>query len=267
LSTGLQISGNFEQVIEFENRPVYFQTKGKTALAYREKELVGHSTKHHPEGFGSPIGKLKGINLAIEDMSPRDLKAYNIYEGENITLEFEGNIKVSGQIITGTRNLRGEIILITFKNCTVYHGKKLLFQPDWGLYNMAVGENIVSAFNGPADLGSFDLVTHKISSTTIKSERSPEFNKLEQYYRQIREFREGTNTTISRNKVFNVIKEDFPNDWLLSVELYELAKNNGDQAFYESILSHLEKVKQRNPKVGHLIDDGIALVNHSIVKT
>lgn len=266
LSTGLQISGNFDSVIEYDNRPVYFQTKGKTALAYREKELVGHSLEHHPEGFGSPIGKLKGINLAIEDMSPRDLKAYNIYEGENIVLEFEGNIKVSGQIITGTRNLRGEIILITFKNCSVHHGKELLFHPKGGLYNMAVGENIVSAFNGPADLNSFDLVTHELSSTTIKPERSVKFNKLEQYYRQIRDFREGTNTTISRNKVFNVIKQDFPNDWLLSVELYELAKNNGDQEFYEAILNHLEEVKQRNPKVGHLIDDGIALVDGSTVK-
>jgi len=267
LSTGLQISGNFENVTEFENRPVYFQTTGKTALAYREKELVGHSIKHHPDGFGSPIGNLKGINLAIEDMSPRDLKAYNIFEGENITLEFEGNIKVTGQIITGTRNLRGEIILITLKNCTVSHGKKILFRPDSGLYNMAVGEKIVSAFNGPADLNSFDLVTHELSSTTIRPERSPEFKKLEQYYRQIRDFREGTNTTISRNKVFNVIREDFPDDWLLSVELYELAKNNGDKDFYNAILSHLEKVKQNNPKVGHLIDDGISLVNGSVVRT
>ena len=266
LSTGLQVSGNFDSVIEFENKPVYFQTTGNTALAYREKELVGHSTMHHADGFGSPIGKLKGINLAIEDMSPRDLKAYNIYEGKNITLEFEGNIKVSGQIITGTRNLRGEIILITFNNCTVSHGKKVLFRPEWGFYNMAVGENIVSAFNGPADLSSFNLVSHETSSTTIKPERSSEFKKLEQYYQQIRDFREGTNTTISRNKVFNVIKEDYPNDWLLPVELYELAKNNKDRDFAASILEHLEKVKQNNPKVGHLIDDGIAMINGYTVK-
>ncbi|MEX0290225.1 MAG: aromatic amino acid hydroxylase [Flavobacteriaceae bacterium] len=265
LSTGLQVSGNFTDVVEFENRPVYFQTRGNTALAYREKELVGHSTEHHADGFGSPVGKLKGINLAIEDMSPRDLKAYNIFEGETITLEFEGNIKVSGQIITGTRNLRGEIILITFTNCTVTHGKKVLFQPERGLYNMAVGETIVSAFNGPADLNSFDLVTHEISSTTIKPERSAAFKKLEQYYRQIRDFREGTNTTISRNKVFKAIKEEFPNDWLLPVELYELAKNNNDQDFAASILAHLEIVKQNNPKLGHLIDDGISLVNEVTV--
>ena len=29
LSTGLQVSGNFESVIEFENKPVYFQTGAK----------------------------------------------------------------------------------------------------------------------------------------------------------------------------------------------------------------------------------------------
>ena len=265
LSTGIQISGNFESVIEFENKPVYFQTKGATALAYREKELVGHSTQQHADGFGSPIGKLKGINIAIEDMSPRDLKAYNIYEGETVVLEFEGGIKVTGDIITGTRNLRGEIILITFENCTVTHGKKVLFHPDSGLYHMAVGEQIVSAFNGPADLSSFDLITHKISSTTIKPKFTKEQKKLEQYYEQIRHFREGKNTTISRNKVFKEVRENYPNDWLLSVELYELAKNNNDIDFAKEILSHLETVKLNNPKVGHLIDDGIQLVDTHLV--
>ncbi|MDX1544759.1 MAG: aromatic amino acid hydroxylase, partial [Christiangramia sp.] len=80
LSTGIQISGNFDNVRDYEGEPIYFQTRGKTALAYREKELVGHGVSTHPEGFGSPVGKLKGINLAIEDMSPRDLRAYAIYE-------------------------------------------------------------------------------------------------------------------------------------------------------------------------------------------
>ncbi len=128
LSTGLQISGLFANVIEDQGKPIYVQTTGKTALSYREKELVGHGTSYHAEGFGSPIGKLKGINLAIEDMSPRDLKAYDIYESGKVTLEFEGNIVVSGEIITGSRNLQGEIILISFKNCTVTHGETILFQ-------------------------------------------------------------------------------------------------------------------------------------------
>ncbi|MEB8330763.1 aromatic amino acid hydroxylase [Flavobacteriaceae bacterium KMM 6897] len=265
LSTGLQISGVFDRVIQFDNKPAYIKTKGKTALSYREKELVGHSIKHHAEGFGSPIGKLKGFNLAIEDMSPRDLKAYHIYEGETVSLEFESGVKVTGDIITGTRNLRGEIILITFENCTVTYKDETLFQPDWGLYHMAVGENVFSAYNGPADLGSFDLVSHELSETTIKAKKTKETTQLELLYQQIREFREGTNTTISRNKVFQEVKANYPKDWLLSIELYELAVTNGDEEFATEIVKHLEMVKQENPNLGHLIDDGLTLVDQSLV--
>lgn len=263
LSTGLQISGVFDHVLEHEGKPIYIHTFGKTALSHREKELVGHSTKNHFDGFGTPIGKLKGINLAIEDMGPRDLKAYNIYEGETVTLEFEGGIVVSGEIITGTRNLQGKILLITFKNCSVTHHGNIIFESKDGVYNMAIGRQVVSAFNGPADVNSFDMVTHQTSksTTTHKKKRT---EKLEQLYRQVREYREGLNTTISRNKVFQEIKSNFPKDWLLAVELYELAKSNHDTAFGNEIKVHLENVKQDNPKVGHLIDDGLGLVDKKV---
>ena len=261
LSTGLQISGIFTRAIAHEGKPVYLQTTGPTALSYREKELIGHSTAQHPDGFGAPVGKLKGINLAIEHMSPRDLKAYNIYEGERVNLEFEGNVRVSGEIITGTRNLRGEIILITLQDCTVTHGEEVLFQPQWGLYHMAVGEKIVSAFNGPADLGSFNLVSHVPGEQTIRVEKDQKRRQLEKLYGQVREFREGTNTTISRNKVFKELMAHHPEDWMLSVELYELARQGQDEEFAREIRSHLEAVKQDRPEIGHLIDDGIALVD------
>jgi phenylalanine-4-hydroxylase len=263
LSTGVQISGNFDTVIEFENKVVYFQTKGKTALSYREKELVGHGIKYHQKGFSSPVGKLKGINIAIEDMSPRDLKAYAIFEGETVCLEFDGNIKVQGDIVTGTRNLRGEIILITFDNCTVSHNNTILFKPEYGLYHMAVGDQIASAFNGPADLSSFNLITHRIINTTINPTRNSKRSQLDLYYQQIRKYREGINTDISKNKIFQELKNNYPNNWLLSIELYELAVNNNDNKFTKSIMEHLQVVKQQNPKLRRLIDDGLDLVNQT----
>ncbi len=265
LSTGIQISGKFDNTIAHEGKPIYFSTKGKTALSYRGKELIGHGTRHYPKGFGSPVGKLKGINIAIEDMSPRDLKAYNIYEGETVLLEFVGGVTISGEIITGTRNLKGEIILITFSNCTVKYQDQILFHPAQGLYNMAVGQTIDSVFNGPADLSSFDLITHTISDTTIKSTPTKWRLQLEELYRQVREYRERKNTNISRNKVFQELVNNHPDDWLLSVELYELAKNNGDHAFADRIVNHLEKVKRNKPKVGRLIDDGLELVDKNLV--
>ena len=103
MSTGIQISGIFTKVIKHRNNEVaYFQTSGPTALASRDKELIGHGVSHHKNGFGSPIGKLKGINLQIEDMSPRDLRAYGIYEGEFIKLEFESGVKFNDKKINCT---------------------------------------------------------------------------------------------------------------------------------------------------------------------
>ncbi|MFS4417497.1 aromatic amino acid hydroxylase [Maribacter sp. 2307ULW6-5] len=264
LSTGLQISGHFCEVLEHRGKPIYFQTKGKSALAFREKELVGQDTHKHQTGFGSPLGRLKGINLAIENMSPRDLKAYDIYEGKQVSLHFEGGITVAGRIVTGTRNLQGKIILITFENCHVTHNGKTLFQAKGELYNMAIGEHIVSAFNGPADLESFDLMDHELSKTQTQ-EKDKNETRLELYYQQVREFREGKNTTISRNKVFKAVQENYALDWLLSVELYELAVANGDREFAKDIKIHLESVKGERPEVGHLIDDGLAEVERVYV--
>lgn len=266
LSTGLQISGTFTEVIAHQGKPVYLQTSGGTALAFRERELIGHSRAHHPEGFGTPLGRLQGINLAIEDMSPRDLKAYNIYEGETADLQFEGGIRVRGKIVTGTRNLQGEIILITFENCRVTHGETLLFESGEKPYHMAVGVNVVSAFNGPADLKSFDLVTHRLSATPQRDKKSGAVGKLQSYYEQVRHFREGIHTTISRNKVFREVRDAFPGDWLLSVELYELALRSGDMDFAKEIAAHLEEVKKDQPELGHLIDDGLELATAELVR-
>ena len=265
LSTGLQISGIFTEVIEHKDKPIYFQTIGNTALANRDKELVGHGIKSHRDGFGSPIGKLKGINLAIEDMSPRDLRAYDIYEGGKVKLEFVGEIKVEGEIITGKRNLQGKIILINFKNCTVTHKDKILFDPTWGIFDMAVGKEIISAYAGAADINSFDLVTHIPSSKTIHIQKTDKQLDLELLYQQVRDYRESINQTISRTKVLEHLIENHPNDWLLPVELYELAFVGNEEILCTNILNHLEKVKQQRPEVGHLIDDGISIVNNQKV--
>lgn len=260
LNTGLQVSGVFTNVIEYQNKPIYIQTTGKTALAYREKELVGHGTDLHTSGFGSAIGKLKGINLAIEDMSPKDLKAYNIYEGETTTLEFEGGITVKGEIITGIRNLRGKIILISFKNCTVSYENQVLFNPEWGTYDMAVGSEIVSAFSGPADYNSFDLINHVPSSQTIKAISNEEKIELERMYLAVRKHRENEETT-DLNNILETLKNKFQNDWLLTLEILEIATKESNKQLEKESYAHLEKVKNSRPEIKHLIDNGVEILN------
>ena len=260
LSTGIQISGNFEDVIVDENNnPVYFKTNGGTALAYKNKELIGHSKAYHTDGFSSAIGKLKGINIAIEDMSPTDLEAYGIYEGKIVNLKFEGNITVTGEIITGKRNLKGKIILISFKNCTVKHKEKVLFHPNWGIFDMAVGKEVVSAYSGVADPENFGLIYDVPKEKTHKIKYSEKDKKLHGLYDEVRKIREkGRINYIRLEEIFILLKLEFPNDWLLPLEMTELVYNENSQ-FKRNMINYLESLAE-NTEIAHLINGGIELL-------
>lgn len=262
ISTGLQISGHFSRMIKNEdNEVVYFETEGETALSYREKEIIGHGIKRHSKGFCSPLGKLKGINLSIENMGPRDLQAYNFYDGKPISFEFESGITVSGLNVTGMRNLRGELMLIQFTDCTVKYKNETLFTPEMGDFDMAVGKEIVSAFAGAADYNSFNLVNHVSNNKTIRKQLSIKENELNALYKEVREIRESKNIDLTKLKlVFNSLQENYDTDWLLSIEIYELLQEK-DTNFSEEVLKHLLLLKQERPKISHLIEGGLQLLD------
>ncbi|MEM6685803.1 MAG: aromatic amino acid hydroxylase [Bacteroidota bacterium] len=259
LSTGLQVSGVFTEMITNEdNEVIFFRTEGPTALSNREKELIGHGVTMHPHGFSSPLGKLKGINLAIEDMSPRDLKAYNFYDGERISFEYESGIKVDGLNITGIRNIYGKLILIQFTDCTVTYGDRVLFKPEYGTFDLALGKKIVSAFAGAADYRSFDTMHFKSDTLTVKIPKSKEDEALEALYAQVRDFRTGKDTSVSLKKIVKKLIKNHPKDWLLLIELYELTQDNED--VQRQILQSLQSIQTQRPETTQLIRDGVDLV-------
>jgi phenylalanine-4-hydroxylase len=266
LSTGIQISGLFTDVIADENnKPIYFQTSGLTALSNRNKELIGHGVENHPNGFGSPVGKLKGINIPIENMSPRDLEAYQIYEGKKVSLEFEGGIKVTGNVITGTRGLRGKILLVSLKNCTVTHNETVLFKPAWGIYDMAVGKEVVSAFADAADINSFEDKSEVSKTKTRKIKYSEKEKELYALYEEVRTMRATNEASEEKiTSVFQRLKKDFSEDWLLSLELYEVALQY-DFLIQEEIHTYL-LILQRNEKNSKLIENGLNLLNMQPLK-
>ena len=259
LSTGIQISGVFTNVLNVEGKPIYIQTTGETALSSRDKELIGHGTNYHAEGFGSPIGKLEGINLAIEDMSPTDLEVYGICEGKKASFLFEGGVKVIGKIITGIRDLQGKIMLISFEDCTVSFEDQILFRPEWGVYDMAIGKEIVSAFAGPASPESFKDVykiskikTHKL----VYSDIELALHKLYQQVRKLREKQQIDEQLLEA--IYKEIQQNYQNEWLLLLEMYELL-NEGNYALKDTIHQNLLVLKEQK-KFSKLITDGLRLL-------
>jgi phenylalanine-4-hydroxylase len=261
LTTGLQVSGKFSKIIlDNNNKVVFFQTKGPSALAYREKELIGHGISYHKNGISSPLGKLKNINLAIEDMGPNDLKIYHFYDGKWLSFEFESGIKVEGLNITGIRNAQGKLILIRLKDCTITYKDEYLFLPEDGIYDMIVGKDIVSAFAGAADSNSFPNLYGESKTLTIKPTKNKAVIKLEKYYGLVRNYRkEKKNDAELLKNLFKEVTTLYPKEWLLFIEIIELSN---DSKLDQLIKTHFNKLISLYPELDSLISDGIKIIKN-----
>ena len=261
LTTGLQVSGKFSRILLDENnKVVFYQTKGPSALAYREKELIGHGISYHKNGISSPLGKLKNIELAIEDMGPNDLKIYNFHDGKWLSFEFESGIKVAGLNITGIRNAQGKLILIRLKDCTISYKNEYLFLPEDGIYDMIVGKDIVSAFAGAADSNSFPNLYEESSTLTIKPTKNKGIIKLEGYYEVVRNYRiEKKNDAELLKNLFEEVTTLYPKEWLLFIEIIELSN---DVKLNQLIKNYLSELISLRPDLDSLISDGIKLIKN-----
>jgi phenylalanine-4-hydroxylase len=62
--------------------------------------------------------------------------------------------------------------------------------------------------------------------------------------------------------IFQKIQKDYPDDWLLSLEIYELLKLfKPDDELTHQVLHHLEVMKLSHPPYEKLITDGLDLIH------
>jgi phenylalanine-4-hydroxylase len=247
-SSGLQVSGVFTEVLtDKKKQPIYLRTTGKTALAFKDKELPGHGIDYHKDGFGSPIGNWKETRLA---------------EGKKTNLEFESGITVEGKIDNILRR-DGKILLITFSNCTAKLGDRVLFDPDWGTYDMAVGEKISSVFNGAADKEAYNQVALVPKERTIKVPSDAKRKRLENLYAQVRRIRESKGGYERLGEIWETQQAEHPDDWLLSMEIFEILDTTNHQPELKAkIEKFLNEKKGKTKDLSTLIGWGFRLVEY-----
>lgn len=259
LNTGLQISGIFSRVILNENKEVvYFKTSGATALAYREKELIGHGISYHKDGYSSPLGMLKSVSLPLENMTAVDLKAYDFYDGKQLSFEFESGIKVKGVNITGMRNIAGKIMIIQLSNCTVTYKEEVLYRPEFGVFDMAIGNTVVSAFAGAADPCSFPNLYRTSRTPSISKESNDKTLALCELAQRIRDLRASDSfSEKDLDNIFGILKQEYPYNWLLPLEVLELSNS---AELKSCIKKHLSNLAFEKPNLSRLITSGFELI-------
>ena len=262
-SSGLQVSGKFIKILKDENNgPAYIATSGPTSLSYKYKQLDGHGIDYHVHGFSSPVGKLKNFNKPLEKCTDNELAEKAVIPDEKVKLDFESGISVKGVLKKILRKDQ-KIIVMTFKDCTVLdRNQQILFDPSWGVFDMAVGEIIPSVFFGTADKEKHNVYPPKSEKKAIPITYSQNDKKLHQLYEDIWLMQETGRFTSGRIMEIYTNLKQHPDNWLVRLELLQVAKNSGNNIFVTQMIENdLSRLSQQSEEKKEIIESGLKLLN------
>lgn len=262
-SSGIAVTGLLSDYrTDVEGNAAYLSFTGPVSLSDNKKQMENHGADYHAEGFGSPVGKLKGAFKALESYTEEDLFSVGLQQGQKTTLVFDSGITVFGVLRSSLRFPDGKLALLSFSDCTVSLGDDVLFRPEWGVYDMAVGESIPSVYAGVPDPWSYvaelkmsDIKTHKINY-------DEHTQGLFALYAQIREIRQKRKGYEHLEAIAQKLADEYPQDWLASLEILEILSDLGILPEVRSVLrARLDKLAAEKTELRKLIGDGLALLD------
>lgn len=265
-SSGLQLTGVFTDVgMDKADELTFIKTTGPSALAINGKQLNGHGKTYHADGFSSPVGKLKGVSKPLEDHNLPQIEALGIREDEGAELIFESGITVNGRVKEILIE-NEKLVLITFENCTVKESNgNTLFDPSWGTYDMAVGEKIVSVFNGAADKDAYEEITFVSKQQTHKINYDTKTQQLHVLYQKVRAARENQKGYEELEQIFKDLKTNHRTDWLCALEILEIIYHQKCNPLLEKELRvYLELKAANEPDLAKLINDGLHVIANPV---
>ena len=146
-------------------------------------------------------------------------------------------------------------------------GDKVLFDPNWGTFDLACGSEILSVYGGPSDWSLYrpfmdiELPTKSapphIKSTSLNKQ---ELIDLYTEVRNIRESRKEGDITLSQ--IYSTISSKFSNEWLRKMEILEISKLlNQESGLLDSILHDLHTLCDENSDIKDSIERGLTLID------
>jgi phenylalanine-4-hydroxylase len=273
LETGLQISGILTEYRDLQNEEVFFiKLVGPIQLSYNEIQLEGHGPKYHSNGYSSPLGKIKGLSKQMCKLTHSDLQRMEIVEGKKVHLEFEPGIKLEG-IFTRTVEKDNKILLLSFENCTIKLANEILYSPEWGTFDLALGEKVISVFGGAGDRDTYvrDTTGFSVKARKQKTNLTEENRNLVPLYQKLRDIREnnlwGASQVQDIKNIVNQLDSQYKDDWLLRFEIFELLKDHSvENELCEKLLTDLVRISSQAPNIKMLVDRGLELLRHKLQK-
>jgi phenylalanine-4-hydroxylase len=265
LSSGIQISGQIIEAITDSSRKIaYLRLQGPSQLSFKDKQLPGHDKSYHLHGFGTPVGFLKDYPAKDpSDLTRSEWSDIGVELGRKANLQFVSGVTVTGTVKSMTV-LEGKTILLSLTDAKAEYQGRVLFDPTWGVYDMALGATVPSVFGGPADREAYGETEDFVAKRVPAPKYSPTEIKMQSQYGRLRELREkniqGTDLEKSLSDLLANHDKDFPQDWLLRLEALELTKARlNNSALLAKVEKDLQTLAAKDEQTKNLIQDGIAL--------
>lgn len=259
--SGVQLTGTLSTILkDAKGEAIYIRTEGPSALAFNNQELPDHGRVRHGEGFGAPIGKIRALTQSLEEMTDDVLKMNGIEMGKECVLKYESGVTVTGTPQKFLR-IKDKLLVISIENCTVSLNEEILFASDWGTFDLVVGESITSVFAGAADSEQFFSDLNESEQKPLQSKEETVLEKLYSEVRALRETSIDSDVMKQRlNQVFEMLSVEFPQDWLLRVEIIELLEQQNLFPSWKTILlQQLNDIKKLHPEFPEMIERGLLL--------
>lgn len=131
---------------------------------------------------------------------------------------------------------------------------------------MARGERVVSVFGGPADrlaFGETDDFAAKVIPRKVVSELMREKHDLYQAVRSLREALSSGHTLRDQEAsrrleaFYSVAERDFPHDWLIRLEILEIARSLPSESWLPRLELELQNLSDADRLVADRIQEGI----------
>ncbi|MFN4124112.1 MAG: aromatic amino acid hydroxylase [Flavobacteriales bacterium] len=259
LDSGIQISGVMADLkTNADDHPIMVATKGPTALAFENKQLAGMNKHRFQEGFFLVLSPLKDINMFLSELSESQLLEMKVSEGENCELAFRDNFIIQGRIAEIKKTAEGKLLYIRFTDAELWvEGKTKTFEE----FLLPIGKQVISVFSGAADKEAYSELIRIPAEGTYKVVYDTRTKRLQELYQEVRNIRNAKGPYDRLWSIFNKLNKDYPEDWLLSLEIYELLHESGfDNSLMKNISIRLNQLCESHKQFRKLIQDGLSLI-------
>jgi phenylalanine-4-hydroxylase len=276
LNTKVGITGRLTEFEAALDRVDFIKFAGPVQISYENREMEGQGTARHAHGFSSPIGRLAGhTDRALASMNDNELRELGLAVNQNAKLRFASGFEVNGRVVRLHRE-KGQLVLVTFTDCSVRKNGQLYFDPAWGEFDMVVGDSVSSVYGGPADREKYG--EQEITPAATTPARSTPFTPEEldgiACYQKLRVLRDNLARPGADKKsamqeleqLADTVGKQHAGEWLLQLEVYELAREHLDSqgltsGWVRQLSQRLEPSKQTSDDTRELVAEGLKLLH------